>query len=124
MSAYEATLTNAHLRTPRAAGFAGIIFSVLLFVVFGLMRLSVPPDPFEQGAWLAGDRYVALAMNLVPFAGGAFLWFVGSAAGQAWRTRGPFFRDCILGERLFVAGDAVRGCGCCWRNHHCVPRGP
>jgi hypothetical protein len=38
--------------------------------VFGLMRLSVPGDPFEPGAWLqSGVTYVAVAMNLVPFAG-------------------------------------------------------
>jgi hypothetical protein len=70
-------LTDAYLRTPRAAAFAGIIFSLLLFVVFGLMRLSVPSDPLEQGAWLAEDTtYVTLAMNLVS-SGVAFLWFVG-----------------------------------------------
>jgi hypothetical protein len=40
-------LTDAYLRTPKAAG---IIFSLLLFVVFALMRLSVPFDPLEQGA--------------------------------------------------------------------------
>ena len=55
MISSEPSLTDAYLRTPRAAAFAGIIFSVLLFAVFGLMRLSVPADPFERGAWLAGD---------------------------------------------------------------------
>jgi hypothetical protein len=66
-------LTNAHLRTPRAAAVAGIAFSVLLFVVFGLIRLSVPADPLESGAWLEGDiTCVSLAMNLVPFAGAVF----------------------------------------------------
>src|SRR5437763_8743581 len=70
MASNEPGLTDAYLRTPRAAALAGIIFSLLLFAVFGLMRLSVPPDPHERGAWLAGDTtYVTLAMNLVPFAG-------------------------------------------------------
>jgi len=52
----EPGLTDAYLRTPRAAGLAGIIFSVLLFAVFGLMRLSVPADPFERGPGLRGIR--------------------------------------------------------------------
>jgi hypothetical protein len=43
-------LTDAYLRTPKAAAFAGIIFSLLLFVAFALMRLSVPSGPLEQGA--------------------------------------------------------------------------
>jgi hypothetical protein len=78
MISSQLSLTGTDLRTPRAAAFAGIIFSVLLFIVFGLMRLSVPADPLEQGAWLAEDTtYVVLAMNLVPFAGVAFLWLVG-----------------------------------------------
>jgi hypothetical protein len=38
----EPPLTDAYLRTPKAAAFAGIILSVLLFAVFGLMRLSPP----------------------------------------------------------------------------------
>ena len=55
MISSEAALTSAHLKTPRAAAYAGIIFSVLLCAVFALMRLSVPSDPLERGAWLAGD---------------------------------------------------------------------
>ena len=42
MTSIETSLTEAYLRTPRAAAFAGIIFSVLLVAVFGLMRLSCP----------------------------------------------------------------------------------
>ena len=62
MTAREARLTNAYLRTPRAAAVAGIAFSVLLVAVFWLMRLSVPPDPHAPGAWLEGDtKYVAFA---------------------------------------------------------------
>ena len=70
MNSDQARLTHTHLRTPQAAAVAGILFSALLFAVFGLMRLSIPGDPFEPGAWLEGSlTYVVLAMNLVPFAG-------------------------------------------------------
>lgn len=99
----EPGLTGAHLRTPRAAGLAGIIFSVLLFAVFGLMRLSVPADPFERGAWLAGDtKYVTLAMNLVPFAGVAFLWFVGVLRDRLGAREDRFFATVFLGSGFLM----------------------
>ncbi len=114
MISSEPSLTNAYLRTPRAAAFAGIIFSVLWVAVFGLMRLSVPPDPFEPGAWLAGDTtYVALAMNLVPFAGIAFLWFVGVLRDRLGAREDQFFATVFLGSgflllaMLFVAAAVV-----------------
>jgi len=99
----QARLTNAHLRTPRAAAVAGILFSVLLFVVFGLMRLSVPGDPFEPGAWLeSGLTYVAIAMNLVPFAGVAFLWFVGVLRDRLGAREDQFFATVFLGSGLLL----------------------
>ena len=74
----QSTLTRANLKTPRAAAIAGILFSVLLLGVLWLLRISVPDDPREPGAWLkSASHTVALAINLVPFAGIAFLWFIG-----------------------------------------------
>ena len=73
----ELGLTRARLKTPRAAAIAGIVFSVLLMTSLVLVRLSVPADPLE-GAWLSTRLdTVALALNMVPFAGIAFLWFIG-----------------------------------------------
>ena len=37
--------TTAHLRTPRAAAIAGLLFSVLLLVAFLLLRMAVPAFP-------------------------------------------------------------------------------
>ena len=74
----EADLIRARLKTPRAAAIAGIQFSVLLIAVLLLFRLSVRADPLEAGAWLkTSSNTIALALNLVPFAGIAFLWFIG-----------------------------------------------
>jgi hypothetical protein len=74
----EVSLIRARLKTPRAAAFAGILFSVLLSTGLMLFRLSVPADPLEAGAWLkTSSNTVALALNIVPFAGLAFLWFIG-----------------------------------------------
>jgi hypothetical protein len=103
MSSNEAGLTHAHLRTPRAAAVAGILFSLLLFAVFGLMRLSVPGDPLEPGAWLqSGITYVVVAMNLVPFAGIAFLWFIGVLRDRLGAREDRFFATVFLGSGLLV----------------------
>ncbi|MGJ4944500.1 hypothetical protein ACQR1W_28315 [Bradyrhizobium sp. HKCCYLS1011] len=96
-------LTHAHLRTPRAAAVAGILFSVLLFLVFGLLRLSIPGDPFEPGAWLQGGlTYVTPAMNLVPFAGIAFLWFVGVLRDRLGSREDRFFATVFLGSAFLL----------------------
>ena len=103
MTTKQSGLTRAQLRTPRAAAVAGILFSVLLLAVFLLMRLSVPADPHEPGAWLRGGvTYVALALNLVPFAGVAFLWFVGALRDRLGAREDQFFATVFLGSGLLV----------------------
>ena len=103
MTTKQSGLTRAQLRTPRAAAVAGILFSVLLLAVFWLMRLSVPDDPHEPGAWLRGGvTYVALALNLVPFAGAAFLWFVGALRDKLGAREDQFFATVFLGSGLLV----------------------
>ena len=115
MISSQETLTSAYLKTPRAAAYAGIIFSVLLFAVYALMRLSVPSDPLERGAWLAGDiTLVALAMNLVPFAGVAFLWFLGALRDRLGEKEDQFFATVFLGSgflllTMLFAGAAAVG---------------
>jgi MFS family permease len=96
-------LTRAQLRTPRAAAIAGVVFSVLLLAVYWLMRLSVPADPHESGAWLRGGvAYVVLALNLVPFAGVAFLWFVGALRDRLGAREDRFFATVFLGSGILV----------------------
>jgi len=76
----ERPITGSGLRTPRAAGVAGILFSVLLGVALVLIIVSQPPDPAKPGAWLSDPARrdsLVVALNLVPFAGIAFLWFIG-----------------------------------------------
>jgi hypothetical protein len=111
----KATLTGAHLRTPRAAAIAGILFSILLMAALVLLRLSVPLDPLEPGAWVRtnSDR-VTFALSLVPFAGIAFLWFIGVLRDRLGDREDRFFATVFLGSgllflaMLFVAA-AVAG---------------
>ena len=97
----EETLISPHLRAPRAAAIAGILFSVLLITSFVLLRFSVPADPLEAGAWLrTRANTVALALNLVPFAGIAFLWFMGVLRDRLGQREDRFFATVFLGSGL------------------------
>jgi MFS family permease len=95
------------LRTPRSAAVAGIIFSVLLIATLVLLRVSVPAHPAVPGSWLTDSRSrtaVAIALNLVPFAGIAFLWFVGVLRDRIGEREDRFFATVFLGSGLlFVA---------------------
>jgi hypothetical protein len=94
-------LTTARLRTPRAAAIAGLLFSVLLPSAFLLLRISVPADPRETGAWLRSDAGpVGLALNLIPFAGIAFLWFIGVLRDRLGELEDRFFATVFFGSGL------------------------
>jgi hypothetical protein len=100
MSEHDA-LSVARLKTPKAAAIAGIAFSVLLITIFWLLRRSVPSDPLDPGAWLATDaKTVALALNLVPFAGVAFLWFIGVLRDRLGQQEDRFFATVFFGSAL------------------------
>jgi MFS family permease len=93
--------TAARLRAPRAAAIAGIVFAVLLMTSFLLIRFAVPADPLEAGAWLqTRSNTVALALNLVPFAGIAFLWFIGVLRDRLGEREDRFFATVFLGSGL------------------------
>ncbi len=93
--------TSRHLRTPRAAAVAGIVFAALLIAVMALFLSSVPKDPLEHGAWLSVDvGKVVLATNLVPFAGVAFLWFVGVVRDRLGESEDRLFATVFLGSGL------------------------
>jgi hypothetical protein len=95
------------LTTPRAAAFAGIIFSVLLITSLVLLELSTPADAHEPGRWLtdpARRTAVAVALNLIPFAGIAFLWFIGVIRDRIGRHEDRFFATVFLGSGLLFVG--------------------
>jgi hypothetical protein len=97
----EITSTRARLTTPRAAAVAGILFSVLLIICLVLIRISVPADPHDAGAWLADSgTNVALALNLLPFAGIAFLWFIGVVRDRLGEYEDRLFSTVFLGSGL------------------------
>ena len=89
------------LTTPRAAAIAGILFSILMITSLVLIWISVPFDPQEDGGWLAANwSTVSLALNLVPFAGIAFLWFIGVVRDRLGQAEDRLFATVFLGSGL------------------------
>jgi hypothetical protein len=56
---------------------------------------------WRRGAWLkTSSKTVALALNLVPFAGIAFLWFIGVLRDRLGELEDRFFATVFLGSGL------------------------
>ncbi len=107
MDASETLVVSRAIRTPRAAALAGIAFSVLFVLALVLVHRAVPSDPHDAGAWLTdrSRRHAVLrALSLVPFAGIAFLWFIGVVRDRIGEAEDRFFATVFLGSGLlFVA---------------------
>ena len=94
-------LTDRRLRTPRAAAVAGILFALLLGISYSLMRISIPADPADGGRWLEERaNTVILALSLAPFAGIAFLWFIGVVRDRIGQFEDRFFSSVFFGSGL------------------------
>ena len=103
----EAPVIRPSLTTPRSAAIAGIAFALLLTLAFVMIRLSLPADPGQGSSWLSDPNKrtsVGLALNLLPFAGIAFLWFIGVIRDDIGSHEDRFFATVLLGSGLlFVA---------------------
>jgi len=104
------------LQSPRAAAIAGILFAVLYSISLVLIRISIPADPTgDNAAWLETNlKAVTLALNLVPFAGIAFLWFIGVIRDRFRELEDRLFATVFLGSGLLFlamvfAGAALAG---------------
>ena len=75
----------------------------------------MPADPQEAGAWLPRSwKTVSLALHLLPFAGIAFLWFIGVLRDRIGPYEDRFFATVFLGSGLLFlamlfASSAVAG---------------
>jgi hypothetical protein len=108
-------LTREGVKTPRAAAIAGILFSVLLTTTLVLLRISVPATSAEIQEWSATrSAAVVLALSLVPFAGIAFLWFIGVVRDRLGIYEDRLFATVFFGSGLlflamFFTATAVAG---------------
>jgi hypothetical protein len=92
---------------PRTVAISGMIFAALYVASLVLVRLAVPADPTEAGTWLADltlRNWVRVGLNLIPFTGIAFLWFMGVIRNRIGHLEDRFFATVFLGSGLlFVA---------------------
>ncbi|HEY5501836.1 MAG TPA: hypothetical protein VIJ97_00850 [Candidatus Anoxymicrobiaceae bacterium] len=94
---------RGRLKTPRAAAIAGIIFSLLIALSTVLIKVWFPANLSEAAHWLTdpGMRGVAIfALNVVPFAGIAFVWFIGVIRDHLGEHEDRFFATVFLGSGL------------------------
>jgi hypothetical protein len=108
----EEPVIGSGLRTPRAAAFAGILFAVLLGLAFVLILVSQPANPAKPGEWLSDPSRrgtIAVALNLVPFAGIAFLWFIGVVRDRIGDREDRFFATVFLGSGLLFTAMLFTG---------------
>ena len=99
-------LPRRELTTPRSAAIAGILFAVLLGTSLVVLKLSVPIQQEEAGQWLSDpDRrqIVRWALNLVPFAGIAFLWLIGVVRDRIGAFEDRFFSTVFLRSAMLGA---------------------
>jgi len=121
MSTAEKPLPNENCpppAPPRVVAISGTIFAVLYIAGLVFARLAVPADPREPGAWLADPTlrsWVGFALNVIPFTGIAFLWFMGVLRNRIGGQEDRFLATVFLGSgllfvaMLFVAAAATQG---------------
>ena len=98
-------LTAPRWRTRRSAAVAGIVFAVLLMVGLVIVRSALSgATPSVLSADPGRRRLLQAGLNLVPFAGIAFLWFIGVVRDQIGVVEDRLFSTVFLGSGvLFVA---------------------
>ncbi|MEU2243789.1 hypothetical protein ABZ572_30745 [Streptomyces sp. NPDC018338] len=97
---------HKRLATPWAAGVAGVVFAILTATAIVLVRIALPNGLHGAEATVdAGQRgAVRTALELIPFAGIAFLWFMGALREQVGEREDKFVSTVFLGSGLvFVA---------------------
>lgn len=73
----EPASIRQRMRTPRAAAIAGIVVSLLSITSLLLVWVSIPANPLGPATEVISHlKTISFSMNLMPFAGIAFLWFI------------------------------------------------
>jgi len=97
----EIPLIQQRMRTPRAAGLAGIVFSLLTITSHLLIWFSIPSNPLgPANVVITHSKNISLALNLLSFAGIAFLWFMGVVRDRLGTLEDQFFSTIFLGSGL------------------------
>jgi hypothetical protein len=81
-----------------------VAFALLFSTSLGLLRSVTPADPFVAASWTEDAGRVRVALSLMPFAGIAFLWFIGVIRDQLGELEDRFFATVTLGSGLLFLG--------------------
>jgi hypothetical protein len=91
----------SRLSTPRAAAVAGVLFALLFGTALVLIRLALPEGEEPGAQWLqTGSTNLRIAATIMPFAGIAFLWFMGVVRDGLGRYEDKFFSTVFIGSGL------------------------
>ena len=94
-------LTARHWHSRRSAAGAGIVFGVLMLAAMVMLRIALDAGGLAELRTDPGRlRLVRWSLNLVPFAGIAFLWFVGVVRDQLGDVEDRLFSTVFLGSGL------------------------
>jgi hypothetical protein len=99
----ETTLEKDYrrLNTPRSAAAAGILFGVLFSASLILLRWAIPEGITSDLGWIvSGATKISLALGLMPFAGIAYLWFIGVIRDKLGDFEDRFFSSVFYGSSL------------------------
>jgi hypothetical protein len=101
MSTEAPVLIRPLWRTRRAAAVAGILFGVLLLSAMVMTRVALAEGSLQL---LQSDpqrrSLIRWSLGLVPFAGIAFLWFIGVIREQLGSVEDRLFSTVFLGSGL------------------------
>lgn len=101
MSESKTHVSQRRLRTPRAAAIAGILFAVLMVASLYITQISIPAESAASSDWLEESAgTVTFALSLLPFAGIAFLWFMGVIRDRIGLMEDQFFSTLFFGSGL------------------------
>jgi hypothetical protein len=90
-----------NLSTPRAAAAAGVMFALLFGTALVLIRLALPEAEEPGAQWVqSGSTNLKIAASIMPFAGIAFLWFVGVVRDGLGQYEDKFFSTVLIGSGL------------------------
>ena len=101
MSTRTPALTASFWRSRRSAAIAGIVFAVLLLAALTMVRIALSEGSFQSLQTDAQRRsLIRLSLHLVPFAGIAFLWFIGVVREQLGDVEDRLFSTVFMGSGL------------------------
>ncbi|WP_354498577.1 hypothetical protein [Mycetocola sp. 2940] len=90
------------MNSPRAAALAGVLFALLFGTSLVLLRISLPDRLEPSVNWLdeGATTRITVSLALIPFAGIAFLWFLGVIRDRFKDAEDQLFSSVFMGSGL------------------------